>query len=79
MTTVTLYTKDDCHLCDEARERLEDARREFEFDLVQVDISRDRSLREQYGERIPVVAVDGVELFELRVDDQQLRSVLSPV
>jgi hypothetical protein len=25
------------------------------------------------------VAVDGVELFELRVDDQQLRSVLSPV
>jgi glutaredoxin len=77
MTTVTLYTKDDCHLCEEVRELLEATSLEFDFDLVQVDISEDEALRDLYGERIPVVAVDGVELFELRVDERQLRIAFS--
>jgi glutaredoxin len=77
MTTVTLYTKDDCHLCEEARELLEAANLEFDFEFVQLDITQDEALRDLYGERIPVVAVDGAELFELRVDEWQLRSVLT--
>jgi glutaredoxin len=77
MTTVTLYTQPDCHLCDEARAVLEEVRKDFPFDLEQVDIRRDRELRARYGVRIPVVTVDGVEHFELRVDDQELRSILA--
>jgi glutaredoxin len=76
MTTVTLYTKSDCHLCDEARAVLEDIRSDHPFDLEQIDISQDRALRKRYGVRIPVVAVDGVEVFEHRVDDRRLRSIL---
>jgi glutaredoxin len=77
MTTVTLYTKPDCHLCDVAHGVLEEVREEFAFDIERVDISRDRALRKRYGVRIPVVAVNGVELFEHRVDDRKLRLVLA--
>jgi glutaredoxin len=77
MTTVTLYTKPDCHLCDVAHEVLEGVRADFAFDIERVDISSDRALRKRYGVRIPVVAVDGVELFEHRVDGQALRLFLT--
>jgi hypothetical protein len=77
MTTVTLYTKPDCHLCDVAHEVLEEVRADFPFNIEHVDISQDRALRKRYGVRIPVVAVDGVELFEHRVDDRALRSILA--
>jgi glutaredoxin len=77
MTTVTLYTKPDCHLCDEAHEVLEGVREDFGFDIERVDISIDRALRKRYGVRIPVVAVNGVELFEHQVDDRALRLILA--
>jgi glutaredoxin len=77
MTTVTLYTKPDCHLCDVAHSVLEDVREDFRFDIERVDISRDRELRKRYGVRIPVVAVDGVELFEHQVDARALRLFLA--
>ena len=77
MKIVTLYTKPDCHLCDTAHEVLEGMRQDFDFEIEQVDISRDRALLKRYGVRIPVVAVDGIELFEHRVDDRALRSILA--
>jgi glutaredoxin len=77
MTTVTLYTKPDCHLCDVAHEVLQEVREDFAFDIERVDISQDRALRKRYGVRIPVVAVDGVEHFEHRVDDRALRVILA--
>jgi glutaredoxin len=80
MRTVTLYTKADCCLCDEALEVIERARRERRFEFVKVDISTESRLMERYGERIPVVLVDGVEEFEYRVDlDRLLSKVADPV
>jgi len=65
---VTLYGKPGCHLCDEARAEIERVRSEHPFELEQVDVSVDAALNRRYGERIPVLALDGEELFELRVD-----------
>jgi glutaredoxin len=70
---VTLYTKPDCCLCDEARGAIERVRQEREFELEEVDITRDRALSETYGERVPVVALDGRPLFELAVDEDEFR------
>ena len=41
---------------------------EHPFELEQVDVSVDAVLNRRYGERIPVLALDGEELFELRID-----------
>ena len=72
MAKVTLYSKLDCPLCDEAREALERARTRSAFELAEIDITSTPELRSRYGERIPVIAVDGEELFDFVVDEAEL-------
>ncbi len=51
---------------------LERARTRVPFELEVVDIEADDELLKRYLERIPVVAVDGVERFEFFVDESAL-------
>ncbi len=73
MREVTLYGRPGCHLCDEARATLERIRAELPFALVERDIEQDEALFKAYLERIPVVALDGEELFDFFVDEEELR------
>ena len=77
MPTLTLYTKPDCTLCDEAHAALERVRTRAPFQLEVIDIRTDRQLAERYGERIPVVLVDGEEAWEYVVDEGELESRLT--
>ena len=72
MRTVTLYGRPGCHLCDEARETLTRLRRTSPFHLDEVDIETDDALHARYLERIPVIALDGEELFDYFVDETAL-------
>jgi glutaredoxin len=74
---VTLYGRPGCHLCDEARALLEGIREELPFALVERDIERDEALLKAYLERIPVIALDGEELFDFFVDEAELRRRLA--
>jgi len=76
---VTLYGKAGCCLCDEAKAAVAEVRGEIPFDLEEVDVSVDPRLNRDYGERIPVVEVDGEEVFELGVDAAALRNLLGTV
>ena len=76
MRTVTLYAREGCHLCDDARAALERVRASHPFHLKEVDIEADDALHARYLERIPVVALDGEELFEYFVDEEALRRTL---
>ncbi len=69
---VVLYGRDGCCLCDDARVILERARARHPFTLSEVDIDVDEGLLRAYLERIPVVTIDGVEAFELFVDESEL-------
>jgi hypothetical protein len=79
MCRVTLYGKPGCHLCDEARATVREALTGREADLQEVDVTLDPVLERRYGERIPVLALDGEELFELFVDPGVLRERLDKV
>jgi glutaredoxin len=79
MTTVTLYGRADCCLCDEARAVLDRVRARIPFALEERDIEADDRLLSAYLERIPVVAIDGVEAFELFVDEAELERALCRV
>jgi uncharacterized membrane protein len=57
LLTVTLYTRENCSLCDEVRAELEALQEQFPHRLVTVDIDSDPSLNEKYGQTIPVVEV----------------------
>jgi glutaredoxin len=74
---VVLYGRDGCCLCDEAREALKRARARWPFELYERDIDSDDQLQRAYLERIPVVTIDGIEAFELFVDETQLERWLA--
>ena len=72
MRTVTLYGRAGCHLCDDARAALQRIRATAPFVLEEIDIEADDALLRRYLERIPVIALDGEELFDFFVDEQAL-------
>ncbi len=79
MTRVTFYGKAGCHLCEEAYTELEAVRRDTPLELEVIDVSLDPVLHRRYGERIPVLAVDGHEALELGFDADSIRAALSRV
>lgn len=79
MATVTLYGKPGCCLCDDARAEVAQLRNRHRFALEEVDVSLDPRLQRDYGERIPVVAVDGHEACELGLDRAEVERLLARV
>ena len=72
MTRLVLYGRPGCHLCDDARAVLDRVGHPYE----EVNIEDDDALHRRYLERIPVVSLDGEELFDHFVDEDALRSRL---
>jgi len=72
-----MYSRPRCGLCDRAREVIlaVSARASFEFD--EVNVEGDDDLESRYGLRVPVVLVDGEELFEAAVDEALLASAVA--
>lgn len=73
MSDVVLYSRPGCHLCDHAREALEQAGIAFD----EVDITRDPALAADYGTVIPVVERDGREVFTAGMDPRELPALLA--
>jgi Glutaredoxin-like domain (DUF836) len=74
--TVVLFGRDGCCLCDEAREVVLRVRARHPFAFEEKDIDQDEGLLRAYLERIPVVTIDGREVFELFVDGDELEREL---
>ncbi len=71
---VTVYTREGCGLCRTA-ERLA-AKEAGAHALVLVDIDGDPDLQRRYNIRVPVIAIDGVEVIEGHVEAGQVRRAL---
>jgi glutaredoxin len=69
---VTFYTKVGCHLCDEARDMLDDIAAETAFELTETDIRSSPELFEQYRYRIPVIIIDNTLIVEGRIEYRDL-------
>ena len=67
MSRVTLYTRDGCHLCDEARKVLIAARARETFEFEEIDIDQRPEWLPLYNEEVPVIAIDGRKAFKYRV------------
>jgi glutaredoxin len=74
---VVLYSRAGCHLCDVARETILLLRERRGFEFAEVDIEADEDLELEYGIRIPVVEVDGDEVFEVDVDPERLAQLVT--
>jgi glutaredoxin len=64
---VTLYTRSGCCLCDKAKDVLLEVRQHAEFEYQEVDIDRDADLLALYNEEVPVIAINGANVFRYGV------------
>jgi glutaredoxin len=68
-----LLTRADCHLCETAEETLAGIAGEAGLALSSVDVDADPELQAEYGDRVPVVLLDGREHSYFTVDVPRLR------
>ncbi len=69
---VTFYTKAGCHLCEEARDMLEDIAALTDYELEEIDIRSNPAIFEKYRYRIPVIIIDDETLLEGRIEFRDL-------
>lgn len=79
---MTLLTRAGCTLCAQAGLQLAGLADELGFDLATTDVDAaaeagDGGLRAEYGDRLPVVLLDGREHSYWEVDEQRLRADLA--
>ncbi|MSO20181.1 MAG: glutaredoxin family protein [Acidobacteria bacterium] len=65
---VRVYTRANCHLCEEAKALLKNLQREEPFAFEEVDIDGDPELRQRYNDDVPVIYVHGRKAFKHRID-----------
>lgn len=71
----TLYTREGCHLCEEAAELIEKYKRWLPSPTL-IDIDSDPKLIEKFGTCVPVFALDGKVRFRGKVDETLLRRLI---
>ena len=76
MTTITIYSRQGCHLCDDAQKTLESMREELNFEIVVIDIDQDAELIKLYSDQVPVIHIDGIHHDFYKVDPLRFRSSL---
>ncbi|WP_407319067.1 glutaredoxin family protein [Isoptericola halotolerans] len=69
---VVVYSRADCHLCDEARAVVAAVCAEMGETWQEIDIDAEPALVERYGDYVPVVEVDGVQQGFWRIDAARL-------
>jgi len=74
MKTITLFTRERCHLCDVAKEALERVRLTAPFELCVVDLDHEAPAekRAAYDWDVPVLELDGRKVMKHRVDETRL-------
>ena len=60
--TLTLYTRNGCHLCEKAKEVIRSLQGEFDFEYKECDIALKDEWTEKYGLMIPVVTLNEKEI-----------------
>ena len=76
MTTVTIYSRLGCHLCDDAENVLESLREELNFEIEVIDIDIDPELIKLYSDQVPVIHIDGIHHDFYKVDPLRFKSSL---
>ena len=80
MTTLTIYSRPGCHLCDEMKavvRRVALSMPSRPVTVVEIDISTDPALDERYGLEIPVLLVEGKKAAKYRIAEDELKRVLA--
>jgi len=78
LKTLTFFTRDGCHLCDEALAVLERVQtgRPFRLEIVDLDREASPEKRALYDWEVPVVELEGRKIMKYRIDVARLARLL---
>jgi glutaredoxin len=76
MTKITIYSRNGCHLCDDAFNTLESMREELNIEIDVIDIDQNAELVKLYSDQVPVIHIDGMHHDFYKVDPVRFRSSL---
>jgi glutaredoxin len=74
---LTLITRPGCHLCEVAKEALDRITADTGEAWTEVDVESAGELEAEYGDRVPVILLDGSEHGYWRVEEDRLRRDLA--
>jgi glutaredoxin len=79
---VQLLTRAGCSICDRVHAQLKQLAAELDFDLSTTDVDAaaaagDSGLRAEFGDRLPVILLDGREHSYWEIDEARLRADLA--
>ena len=69
---LTVYSRAECHLCEEMLDGLMNWQKRFNFKVKIVDIDQDSSLTDRFATRIPVLAAGDIEICQYHIDENAL-------
>ncbi|HEX8092168.1 MAG TPA: glutaredoxin family protein [Blastocatellia bacterium] len=75
--SVTIYSRPDCHLCEEAKANIRAAGCGDQFTLEEINIDEDAALRDSLQFDIPVIFINGVKVFKHKVDAREFKRKLA--
>jgi glutaredoxin len=71
MREVIVYSRKQCHLCDEVKATLSRLQARANFQWREIDIDSDPELQRLYNEEVPVVCIDGRKAFKYTLDERE--------
>jgi Glutaredoxin-like domain (DUF836) len=74
---VTLVTRVGCHACETAEVEVARVCAELSVPWTAVDVDGDTDLRAEYGDRVPVFLIDGVEHGYWQLEEDRFRRALA--
>jgi len=79
MTIVELYSKLDCHLCDEAKAVLEKVGKEIPFQFKEITLLPGEGLFEEFKHDFPVIHINKRFAFKHRLNEQMVKIRLQQI
>ncbi len=73
---VTILSRNDCHLCDVVMRIAHQVQAETPFALTRRNIDEDADLAARYGEHIPVVLINQVEVLSGKITEGDFRRAI---
>ena len=76
---LTLYSRNYCHLCEEMLAALRRLQAGLDFELEIIDVDSAPELERRYGELVPVLVHDGVEICHYRLEPPVFTEYLAKI
>jgi hypothetical protein len=79
VTRLTLISRSGCHLCEVAEQALDRIATDTGEQWTRIDVDDSIELERDYGDRVPVLLLDGAEHGYWRIEEERLlRDLASP-